>query len=280
MQARFQVLVDRSEGPDELSAELREGYGGGLSFSEAPPGRPLVYSNFVTSLDGLVTFGIEGASEGRLIALKSREDQWLMALLRSSADAVFVGAGTLRADSSHAWTVETLRTVESAPFLEWRREAGRGSHPIQCIVTESGRIPAGANIFQRSDLTKVIFTTDSGARNIPGDLPATRVLPLTGEDGVDLAKAAEALRSEFSVKRMLCEGGPHLFSRMLQANLIDECFQTVSPQVIGAERANARRLSLTEGVAFSPEDATKLRLVSARVGQVDSNHLFLRFCRA
>jgi hypothetical protein len=59
----------------------------------AMPGRrPHVISNFVTSLDGIV----------------SLQDRMVMGLLRSVCDVVLIGAGTLHADPDHFWTADGI----------------------------------------------------------------------------------------------------------------------------------------------------------------------------
>ncbi|MCC6483960.1 MAG: dihydrofolate reductase family protein [Armatimonadetes bacterium] len=280
MSARFQVLVDRTASSGTLPDDLRDTYGGDLCFPESSDTRPFIYTNFVTTLDGLVTFGIPNGSEGRLISMNSRDDHWLMALLRASADAVMVGAGTLRGDPDHAWTVEALTSVDPGPFEAWRETTGRPKFALQCVVTQSGRINVNSRILQRSDLTKIVLTTADGAQRAPAELSNTHILIADGSDGVDLAQAVTLLRQEFGVKRLLCEGGPHLFAQMLKAELVDECFQTLSPQIIGADRSNPHRLSLTETSGFSPEQAKRMHLLSARLGTADPDHLFLRFARS
>jgi len=59
---------------------------------------PVVYSNFVSSVDGVVTLGSK-PSAGSVISGKYPADRFLMGLLRACADAVLIGAGTLRATS-------------------------------------------------------------------------------------------------------------------------------------------------------------------------------------
>ena len=87
----FEVLFDESE-PAAVEDAAYEPYGR-LGFPAAPAGRPWIYSNFVQSLDGIVSFKGKHAA-GSDIA-RSQPDRWLMDLLRVHADAVLVGANTL-----------------------------------------------------------------------------------------------------------------------------------------------------------------------------------------
>ena len=61
--------------------------------------RPHVIGNFVTSLDGVVSLGIPGKAGGGEISGFNPHDRMVMGVLRAAADAVVVGAGTLRASS-------------------------------------------------------------------------------------------------------------------------------------------------------------------------------------
>ena len=67
----------------------------------------VIYSNFVSSVDGVVTLG-PTASAGSVISGRNQADRFLMGLLRAFADAVLLGAGTLRATPGHDWTPEHI----------------------------------------------------------------------------------------------------------------------------------------------------------------------------
>src|SRR5260370_5727843 len=96
--APFSVLIDEAERHSyDLPEPLSRTYGR-LGFGDR-----VVYSNFVSSLDGVATFG-SGISAGSAISGKYPADRFLMALLRACADAVVIGAGTLRATPGHLWT--------------------------------------------------------------------------------------------------------------------------------------------------------------------------------
>src|SRR5580693_1828766 len=83
----------RSVLPDGLRAR----YDGNLSFPPAPVDRPYLIANFVSTLDGVVSFNLPGQSEGAQISASNEEDRFIMGLLRASADAIVVGSGTLQA---------------------------------------------------------------------------------------------------------------------------------------------------------------------------------------
>src|ERR1035441_10503048 len=88
----FEVLFDHAE-PSPFADEALAPYGN-FGFPAPPADRPWIYTNFVQSLDGIVSLLGKHAS-GAEIA-QSRADRWLMDLLRAHADAVIMGMNTLR----------------------------------------------------------------------------------------------------------------------------------------------------------------------------------------
>src|SRR5215203_5322293 len=91
------TLFDRHGVLDDsvLPEELRVLYSGDLQFP-AHSDQTYVIGNFVSTLDGVVSFQIPGKSGGGDISGSNAADRFIMGLLRASADAVIVGAGTLR----------------------------------------------------------------------------------------------------------------------------------------------------------------------------------------
>src|SRR5713226_4742850 len=70
--------------------------------------RAHVFSNFATTLDGVVSLNVKGHKSGGDISGFSAQDRMVMGLLRAVADAVIVGAGTLAVDRNHLWTAEDI----------------------------------------------------------------------------------------------------------------------------------------------------------------------------
>src|SRR5512141_347405 len=73
-----------------------------------PRSRPHVFSNFVTTLDGVVSLNAKGHASGADISGFSAQDRMVMGLMRAVADVVIIGAGTLGADRRHVWTAQAI----------------------------------------------------------------------------------------------------------------------------------------------------------------------------
>ncbi|MGH9196225.1 MAG: dihydrofolate reductase family protein, partial [Acidimicrobiia bacterium] len=98
----LEVLYEASSGQEvPLPPALRSVYGRLLM--PLHESRPYVISNYVQSIDGVVTLD-SGRSAGGPISGGNEHDRMIMGLLRSLADAVIVGAGTLRSVPRHIWT--------------------------------------------------------------------------------------------------------------------------------------------------------------------------------
>ena len=73
-------------------------------FLPARDDRPYVIANFVSTLDGVISYDLPGQRGGGPISGESEADHAIMGLLRASADAVIFGAKSLSEDSGHVRT--------------------------------------------------------------------------------------------------------------------------------------------------------------------------------
>ena len=196
-------------GTDELASLHRD--------LEAPPvheGRPHVALNFVMTADGRVTHN--GRAE-----IGTRTDRALLFHLRSLADAVMIGAGTLRVDPF-------------APSVK-----GRDRQPLAVVVSRTCELPLGNRFFAHPG-ERLVATTSSAA---PSAVAAVRAagaqVEAFGAADVDLGRLLGSLRDR-GVRFLLCEGGPMLAGQLLALRSVDELFLTRAT-LITAE-PDARRL--------------------------------------
>jgi riboflavin biosynthesis pyrimidine reductase len=247
-----------------LPDDLRAIYAGDIGFA-----REAVYANFVSSIDGVVA--IEGTvSSGSIISGKSPADRFLMALLRACADAVLLGAGTLRQTPGHLWTPAHVFPNLAPSFAALRRRLGRTAEPRLVLLTRSGDFDRAHPAVQAGAL---VLTTESGARRLRGSLPPSCTVRALGDgDDIDLTVAVDHLRSE-GMAVVLTEGGPTVMGQMVRRRLVDELFLTVSP-VLAGRSADARREGLVEGALLLPDAGAWAQLGGVRR---HSDHLFLRY---
>ena len=228
----------------------------------------MLYSNFVSSLDGVVTLGSQ-PSAGSIISGRNRWDRFLMGLLRACADAVLLGAGTLRATPGHQWTAEHIFPDLTDAFAQLRADLGRKPRPRLVLVTASGDIQASHTAVIAG---ATVITTTAGAARLQGRLPdSCDVIEVGAGDAVDM-RAALATMRERGYDVVLTEGGPHVTGELVAAGLLDEVFLTVSPVLAGRDREP--RLGMVAGVELLPERPQWSRLLTARR---HSDYLFLRY---
>jgi riboflavin biosynthesis pyrimidine reductase len=224
-----------------LPEALRTLYGGPLAISEE-----LVYSNFVTSLDGVAALPGAGVSSGPALSGRSEADRFVMGLLRAVADCVLVGAQTLRDDAGHLWTPDYIYPPGAAGFAALRAGLGLSAEPALCVLTRSGDLDRSQRVFREQQPLV-----------LEGDLALGDVLRDLGGRGW---------------RRVLCEGGPVVIGELVRDGLLEEAFITLSPVLAG--RGTTPRPGMVGGVELLPERGVWGRLAGVRRHQ---DHLFLRY---
>lgn len=263
--ASFEVLVDDSSGQAlPLPPELVSRYGGPFRMRS-----PCLYANFVESMDGVVALGPEHPNSGSLISGRNDSDRFLLGLLRACADAVLVGAGTLRATPNHRWVAEHVYPDAAAAFRQLRTSLGMPVEPRLFVVTSRGDLP----LAHPGLVNAVVLTTDAGSDRLRAVAPkGLDIRSLGSGPTISTRSLVDAVRAE-DHGAVLTEGGPRLVAELLRAELVDELFLTLSPMLLGRSAAEPR-VALVEGAAFSAADAPRLELVSARR---DGDFMFVRY---
>lgn len=238
--------------------------------------RPYVIGNFVTSLDGVVSLQIPGMVGGDEISGKSRQDHFVMGILRAIADAIVVGAGTLRDSPRHRWTATRIFPAFSQSYQQLRAALGKTEPPLNVIVSGRGDFSLSLALFQDGTIPVLIVTTSGGAERINAQGVPPWVQVVTVDQKSEIISAQAILEAVTYVRHcdvVLTEGGPHLLSVFLAERLLDELFLTLAPQIIGRD-AQHMLPGLAMGQVFAPHHQHWGELVSVKRGE---NHLFLRY---
>jgi riboflavin biosynthesis pyrimidine reductase len=263
-----------------LPPALAELYGT-LSFPR-PTDRPYVISNFVSTIDGVVSLGIPGKSGGGEISGFNRHDRALMGLLRAVSDAVVVGAGTLRSVPKHLWTAEYAYPELAEAFQDLRHALGLRPTPLNVILTGSGQVDLGLPVFASGKVDVLIVTVPAGLERLrSARMPAhvsVHVPPGVENGRLTAAGVLTAIAAQLqkTTANVLLEGGPQVMADFFGEQVLDELFLTVAPQVAGRDvHASPNvRPSLVSGRLFAPEQPVWGTLAS--ISRAD-NHLFLRY---
>lgn len=275
----IRTLYDGSGVPPShcLTKILRETYDGDLFFSESSK-RPLIFGNFVQTLDGIVSLKISGKSGGVEISGRNEADAFIMGLLRAYADAVMFGEDTFRNAPGHVWTAGCVYPPFEKEFQAFRKHIGKSSlHPLNVVVSGRGHVDLDVPLFRNKEIHSLVLTTEQGAARLHqkygATLPATvHVLP--GDAALEPSDMAGLLHVDYGVKLLLHEGGPTLFSSFLRESLLDELFLTVAPQIVGRGRTGERP-AFSGPLGLPSEQAIWGTLLSVKWAK--SGHLFLRY---
>jgi riboflavin biosynthesis pyrimidine reductase len=167
-----------------------------------PPGRPWALANMVCSADGSAAVGQRSGPLG------GPADKAIFGLLRSLADVVLVGAGTVRA--------EGYRPV-------------RGSAPAPlAVVSRSLDLDPAEPLFTEAAARTIVVTCRDADPGRRAALEEVADVVVAGEDAVDPHLVVAAL-GERGHRIVLCEGGPALLGQIVAAGLLDELCLTISP---------------------------------------------------
>jgi riboflavin-specific deaminase-like protein len=217
--------------------------------------RPYVIINTVSSVDGRTAVG------GKAAGIGSVTDRQTMRTLRSKADAVMIGAATLRAERL------TLALDETGV-----------AQPLAIIVTETGDVPLEEHLIVGDGQEVLILLSDEAPERVVErllTLAAVKRVPADSTGAVDLEKALLALKAERGVESLVVEGGPGLNHALISLNLVDELFLTVAPELLGGSADQT--LTLLRGPTLPARDRPDLDLVSIHLS---GDELFLRYSLA
>jgi riboflavin biosynthesis pyrimidine reductase len=167
-----------------------------------------------------------------------------MGLLRACADAVVIGAGTLRPARRSLWTPGHIYPAAAPAFAELRRRLGRTEQPRLFVITARGELEPSHPALEAG---ACVLTTPGTAPALRKQLPASSTVVAMGNgSAVDLGDAIALLRSEGHAT-VLTEGGPTVVGGLLRSGLLDELFLTLSPVLAGRPAGGAlahRRIDL------------------------------------
>jgi riboflavin biosynthesis pyrimidine reductase len=185
-----------------------------------PADRRWVRAMMVTTLDG-ASAGPDGLSG----SISGDADQAVFSAVRRFADAVLIGAGTLRAER-----YQPMRARDAD--ADARREQGLAPAPRLAIVCRSLDLPWSEPVFSQSALPPLVLT-GAGADPVALErVPDTCEVVLLAGETVSPAAVLAAME-ERGLRRIVCEGGPTLLHDIVSAGMLDEADITVSPTFTG-----------------------------------------------
>ncbi len=234
-----------------------------------------IISNFVTTLDGVVSLNVKGHASGSDISGFSVQDRMVMGLLRAIADVVIIGEGTLSTDRYHLWTAEDIFPDLADEYRQLRTALGKHEPPLNVIVSGSGQLDLDLPIFASGKVPVLIVTTTAGAKQLRKH-KASDAVQIRAVRSVGIMRASSIINQVRRVNAgqiILVEGGPQLLGYFYAERILDEQFLTLAPQIAGRQ-IDDQQYSLVMGQMFAPHCPVWGTLVDLRRG---GSHLFLRY---
>lgn len=221
--------------------------------------RPFVYINMAATVDGKIT-----SAAREYPRFTSDNDRREMDRLRAEADAILIGARSLRAD-------DPPLHVRSDEMRAHRRSLGKPEGLLRVIVTASGRLDPASRFFDETDegAGRVIATVEDAPDEPLAAVSARAEIWKIGRGEVDLKELLRRL-AERGVERLLVEGGGELNWAFVRDDLVDEVYVTIAPALLGGRDAP----SLLEGDGLSMQSQRRLRLEDVRR---EGDELFCRY---
>jgi 2,5-diamino-6-(ribosylamino)-4(3H)-pyrimidinone 5'-phosphate reductase len=207
--------------------------------------RPFIFINSAISADGKLS-----TKERKQILISGKLDFERMDDLRSQADAVMVGIGTILSD-------DPSLTVKSPERKAARKAAGKSENPARIIVDSSARTPVNADIFKKGDGIRIIAVSNAAPLENVEKLAKMALVIKTETNKVDLAELVGKLK-KMGINTLMVEGGATLNWGMLSAGLVDEIYTFIGNLIIGG----ATSPTFTDGEGFSEAEVLELELLS------------------
>ncbi len=208
----------------------------------ARPTRPWVLANMVAGVDGSV------AIDGRTKEMSSEADRALFHHLRTLADVILVGAGTIRDEN----------------YGPHRPKDGSAPNPI-AVVTNSVQLDLTSPFFTEAVARPIILTSERAPQDAVRRAREVADVRIVGADRVDVGLAVDSLGGV-----ILCEGGPSLLAEVLLADRLDELCLTLAPVAGGdpgrivADTLSGHLVRFTLGSVVEGDGDVFLRYLAVR----------------
>ncbi len=202
------------------------------------PGKPFVYSNFITSLDGRIAIASEDRATHQVPAAITNPRDWrLYQELAGQADLLITSGRFFRqAEIDEAQDVLPVGTQAAyADIREWRSRHGLPAQPDIAILSRSLAIPPESLEAYRD--RRIMVITGNAA-------DPKRVAQLRGE-GVEVLFAGSghgaeggemvARLADAGYRSLYAIAGPDVLHTLLEAGVLDRLYLTTTHQLLAGD---------------------------------------------
>jgi 2,5-diamino-6-(ribosylamino)-4(3H)-pyrimidinone 5'-phosphate reductase len=222
------------------------------------PRKPHVGVNMAMSADGKVS-----TYRRETFSLGSPRDRRLMDILRARADAVVIGARTLKLDG---WAIR----VRDRAIRKRRVEHGGRPHPLNVVVSTDANLPLKSEFFTHAETDKLVITTRRAPERRIRRLRKIAEVTVLPANRIGASDVLDVLAKR-GARRVLVEGGGTLNFSFFRDGLVDEIYITVTPRILGGAGAPTP----VDGKGFLKDTQIQLRLATVRRR---GDEVFLKYC--
>jgi riboflavin biosynthesis pyrimidine reductase len=221
------------------------------------PGRPFVYGDFVSSLDGRIALRDAAGGESRLPQeLTSDSDLRLLLELHAQADCLVTNGGYLRALArkrlDDILQVGTVRGHED--LAAWRQDNGLSEQPAICIASASLDFPFPDSARRHRQQAFVATGRQSdAARRRQWEREGFEVVIAGEGSDVEGRALADAL-AQRGYRSAFLLAGPRMLETTLRQGVLSRLYLTLTHRLLGGESFH----SMIEGAPL--QGAGRLRL--------------------
>ncbi|HEY0687790.1 MAG TPA: dihydrofolate reductase family protein [Kribbella sp.] len=185
--------------------------------------RPYVVLSVAASIDGYID-----DNKPERLHLSNEADFDRVDAVRAGVDAVLIGANTVRRDNPR------LR-IRSQERRDRRVAAGLPELPLKVTISSKGELDPESKFFTTGDVDKLVYVSSGAVPTATERLGEVAAVVGAG-DPLDM-RAVLADLSNRGVQRLMVEGGGHIHTEFLTAELVDEIHLAVAPFFVGDPEA-------------------------------------------
>jgi 5-amino-6-(5-phosphoribosylamino)uracil reductase len=208
--------------------------------------RPYTLLSCGMSLDGF----LDDASDRRLL-LSNEADFDRVDEVRAAADAILVGAATVRNDDPRL-------QVRCADRVARRRRTGRPEQPTKVTVTNRAKLDPEGRFFTAGSGPRLVYCASDTFAMAAEQLSPVATVVDAGRP-VELRVVTEDLHAR-GVRRLMVEGGGQVHTQLLAEGLADELRLVVAPLFVGDPEATR----FVGAARFPFSGSRRARLVESR----------------
>ncbi len=205
---------------------------------QGSPENPLIYSNYIASLDGRISVKDEETGEFKVPdAIANKRDWRLYQELAAQCDVMITSARYFRqlAKGQAQDLLPVGKEKAYADLLEFRRREGLSDQPAIIILSRSLDIPLKA-LDKVSDRDIYVLTTSAADEGKVAQLTQHGVQCIRA-DGEDITgHALKAMLTQLGFGSAYMIAGPEVHAMLLEAGVLDRLFLTTHHSLIGGNQ--------------------------------------------